>query len=110
MLNADGSILSGITNQTVSYRIMATGLESYDQGNTVSVEWCDAQGNEVSNPNVFTTDSSRSNWLQETTNGQNYTVYYNVSVSNKVALEPGYYYFKVKVNEVESLPILLTVK
>ena len=102
---------AGVSNQTIVYGITATGLTSYSiNANTVSVEWCDAQGNAVDNSDKFTSVSRMRTWNNETANGSNYTVYFYVDISNKVALEAGYYYFKVKVNDVESLPVVLTVK
>ena len=58
----------------------------------------------------FTVNVSWNGSPAETTDGEHYTVRYYAYLNNKKALDAGYYYFKVKVGDVESLPTVIVVK
>ena len=104
---------AGVSNQQIRYNVTATGLDESQRYGTsiVSVIECDETGAALE-------DSERSftatvNWggcTPETTDGEYYTVFYVIELNNKKALDAGYYYFKVKVGDVESLPTVIVAK
>ena len=99
---------AGVENQVATYKVTATAMPSYNSQATF--EWCDADGNVVSEPVGLVGSVSRNDYDSETAGGGHYTVTYSVVIKNTQALSDGIYYFKITANDVESLPQTFVIK